>query len=64
MQNKEELILDAISKLNSKVDAISAVMNCSSNEDRLDSKTIAILTASVYAVFGRRTAIHSVKLLK
>jgi hypothetical protein len=63
MANNEELILDAISKLNSKVDAISSKMGGGA-EGRLDNETIAVITAAVYSVFGRRAAIHSVRLVK
>ena len=63
MANKEELILDAISKLNSKVDAISSKFG-TAPEGRLDNETIAVITAAVYSVFGRKANIRSVKLIK
>ena len=62
--NKEELILNAISKLNEKVDAISTKFAINTNEDRLDNETLAVITAAVYCLFGKRVAVHSVKLIK
>ena len=62
MANKEELILDAITKLSNKVDELSSKIG-DSCESRLDSKTIAIITAAAYSLFGRRVAVRSVRLL-
>ena len=59
----EEVILNAISQLSSKVDAISSIIGGGSC-DRLNNETIAVITATAYSLFGKRVAVRSVKLVK
>ena len=63
MEINKEVIFDAISKLNNKVDAIASAIK-PTTEGRLDNETLAVITAVAYNLFGRRAAVHSVKLLK
>ena len=61
---KEELILNAISKLNEKVDAITNKFAINTNENRLDGETLSVITAAIYCLFGKRVAVRSVKIVK
>ena len=63
MKSTEKSILDAISELNVKVDSISAKIGGGS-ADRLDNETVVIISAIAYRLFGKQSAIHSIKLLK
>jgi len=63
MTNNEKLILDAIQKLENKVDKIAEQVNCSNSQERLDNETVAIITAAVYNLFGRRVAVQNVRLI-
>ena len=63
MKSKEELILDAITLLSNKVDDISSMMGFRA-DNRLDNETIAVISAVAFSLFGKKVAIHSVKLLK
>ncbi len=58
---KEEIILEAIRKLDEKVDNIASQVKAA-NDSRLDSETVAILTAAAYNTFGQPVAVRSIKL--
>lgn len=59
--NEKSEILELLKQLEAKVDALS---NKQGNPDRLDSDTVAMLTAAVYSIFGTRAAMRSVRLIK
>jgi len=63
MTNNEKLILEAIQKLDSKIDRIAEQVNCSNSPERLDNETVAIITAAAYNLFGRRVAVQNVRLV-
>jgi hypothetical protein len=55
----EKLILTAIQNLEKKVDALSILRVC---KNRLDSDTLAVITAAAYNLFGERAAIRNIRL--
>jgi len=63
MENNEKIILDAILKLENKIDRIAEQVNCTNLTERLDCETIAIITAAAYNLFGRRVAVRNVRLI-
>ena len=63
-ESKEELILNAISKLNEKVDAITNKFVINTDKNRLDNETLSVISSAVYCLFGKKVAVRSVKLIK
>lgn len=60
--NNEKTILEAIKNLETKVDNLASQMQ-NTNAARLDSETVAVLTAAAYNTFGRAVAIRNVRLV-
>ena len=62
MKNTDEtVLLEVLERLEEKVDAIASHIQ-ESNAARIDSETVAILTAAAYKVFGRAVSVRSVRL--
>ncbi len=62
MKNTDEtVLLEMLGRLEEKVDALTSQIQ-EANAARLDSETVAILTAAAYKVFGRAVSVHNVRL--
>lgn len=60
-QTNENAIIEALTRLEEKVDNLATIVN-NNNQSRLDSETVAVLTAAAYNVFGRAIAIRNIRL--
>lgn len=60
--NNEKTILEAIKNLETKVDNLASQMQ-NTNAARLDSETVAVITAAAYNTFGKAVAIRNVRLV-
>ncbi len=61
IQNNEKEIIEVLTRLEEKVDNIASQVK-SNNIARLDSETVAILTAAAYNTFGRAINIKNIRL--
>jgi len=57
----ESKILDAILNLEKKVDALTN--SISPHNNNINPELIAVITAAAYNIFGKRIAVHNIKLI-